>query len=253
MTRRIVAITVAIVLAALGAAGGLFLIVTTDQRAQDRLTDGVTVAVARTRIALGTPGSRVRADDLVQYIRLPKANVPAEAIGQLDASYDKLVLTSNVAKDQILLKGNFGAPAEATSGLALPDGKIAVTVETGAPEQVAGYVQAGSQVAIFLTYRPNDGSGDAPKVEKTRVLLPRVEVLAVGTYQPRSDGTASAGGRSGSLLITVGVTQAEAERLIQGLNTGTLYLGLLTDSVDVRPGPGVDNRDNSSSGTPLFK
>jgi pilus assembly protein CpaB len=248
MTRRIVAITIAIVLAALGAGGGFFYVVTADQRAHDQVNDAVTIAVANSAISLGTPGSRVRT--LVRFERMPKENVPAEAISQFDSSYDKLVLTTNIAQDQILLKGNFGQQSQVTSGLPLDPGKIAVTVETGAPEQVAGYVQPGSLVAIFLTYRPNDGSGKAPSIQKTRVLLPSVEVLAVGTYQP---GGSTAASRSGSLLITVAVTQADAERLIEGLNTGTLYLGLLTDSTAVSPGPGVDNIDSGSGGTPLFR
>jgi pilus assembly protein CpaB len=248
MTRRIVAITIAIVLAAVGAGGGFFYIVTADQRAHDQVWDAVTVAVADSAISLGTPGSRVRT--LVHFERMPKENVPTEAISQFDSSYDKLVLTTNIAADQILLKGNFGQQSQVTSGLPLEPGKLAVTVETGAPEQVAGYVQPGSLVAIFLTYRPDDGTGKSPNVQKTRVLLPSVEVLAVGTYQPGSSTTAS---RSGSLMITVAVNQADAERLIEGLNTGTLYLGLLTDSSSVTAGPGVDNLDSSSGGTPLFR
>jgi hypothetical protein len=45
------------------------------------------------------------------------------------------------------------------------------------------------------------------------------------------------------LLLTVAVNQSEAERLIEGLSHGTLYLALLTDSVEVNPGAGVDNVD----------
>jgi pilus assembly protein CpaB len=251
MTRRIVAITVAIVLAALGAAGGLFLILSADQRAQDRLTDAVTVAVAKSAIPSGTTGARVRGLNLVSYVRMPRANVPPDVISQLDASYDKLVLTSNVAKDQLLLKGNFGAQSEVSSGLPLEDGKLAVTVQTGAPEQVAGYVQVGSQVAIFLTYNVVDQNGNKTNVQRTKVLLERVEVLAVGTFANRSSDSASRS--NGNLLITVAVTQDQAERLIEGLSHGTLYLGLLTDSVTVKPGPGVDNRDNSDGAAPLFR
>jgi hypothetical protein len=53
-------------------------------------------------------------------------------------------------------------------------------------------------------------------------------------------------------MLTVAVSQAEAERLIEGLSHGTLYLGLLTDSVQVAPGGGVDNTDSGGGGAPLF-
>ena len=46
---------------------------------------------------------------------------------------------------------------------------------------------------------------------------------------------------------------ADAERLIEGLSHGTLYLGLLTDSVDVQGGGGVDNTDGGNGSVPLFK
>ena len=133
-----------------------------------------------------------------------------------------------------------------------------MTVETGAPEQVAGYVQRGSQVVIFLTYTVVQPNGTKTNIERTRVLLPRVEVLAVGTYQSArsatgtTTGSAGSAARSGSVMLTVAVSQADAERLIEGLSHGTLYLGLLTDSVQVSPGGGVDNTDGNAGGVPLF-
>ena len=134
---------------------------------------------------------------------------------------------------------------------------MAVTVETGAPEQVAGYVQSGSRVAIFLTYNVVATDGGKTSIERTRILLPRVEVLAVGTYQSAqargATNTSATAPRTGSLMLTVAVDQADAERLIEGRSHGTLYLGLLTDSVEVKPGTGVDNTDGGAGSVPLFK
>lgn len=251
MTRRILAITVAIALAALGTAGGLYLVLSADQRAQDRIQDAITVAIAVKRIPAGTTGASVLADKMVRFEKMPKSSVPSDALGAIDTERAKLVLTSNVAIGQVLLAANFGVPSAVTSGLPLPDGKMAITVQTGAPEQVAGYVRAGSQVTIFLTYGVLDSKGNKTNIERTRVLLPRVEVLAVGTYS--AGNTGSTGSRDGSLMLTVAVVQADAERLIEGLSHGTLYLGLLTDSVDVQGGGGVDNTDGGNGSVPLFK
>jgi pilus assembly protein CpaB len=251
MTRRILAITIAIVLAALGTAGGLFLVLSADARAQSRISDPVTVAIAVKRIPIGTTGANVRAGQMVRLEKMPRSSVPTDALPEISAELDKLVVTSNVAVGQILLAANFGEQSKVTSGLPLPEGKMAVTVETGAPEQVAGYVQAGSQVTIFVTYNVVEPNGNKTNIERTRVLLPRVEVLAVGTYQP--GGTQNSAARSGSVMLTVAVAQDEAERLIEGLSHGTLYLGLLTDSVQVAPGSGVDNTDGGGNGVPLFK
>jgi pilus assembly protein CpaB len=258
MTRRILAITIAIVLAALGTAGGLFLVLTADARAQSRIGDAVTVAIATKRIPVGTTGAKILSDAMVRFEKMPKALVPRDTISEIDAERAKLVVTSNIAIGQMLLAANFDTSTKVTSGLPLPEGKMAVTVQTGAPEQVAGYVQAGSQIAIFLTYNVVERNGGKTSIERTRILLPRVEVLAVGTYQSSqtrssSSSATSSSSRTGSLMITVAVDQAEAERLIEGLSHGTLYLGLLTDSVDVKSGGGVDNTDGGSGSVPLFK
>lgn len=252
MTRRIVAITVAIVLAALGTIGGIFLVVTADSRARSAVNDAVKVAVATKRISAGTSGERVKSENLVRFENMPKSSVPSDAITELSGDLDKLVLTSNIPVGQILLRANFGTPSQVTSGLALPEGKMAITVQTGAPEQVAGYVQAGAQVTIFITYTQLDAQGRSTNVQKTRVLLPRVEVLTVGPNTGKASDTTAT--RTGSLLVTLAVDQGEAERLIEGLNHGTLYLGLLTDSVDVRSNGGVNNTDSNQDGSvPLFK
>jgi pilus assembly protein CpaB len=183
---------------------------------------------------------------MVRLVKMPKTSVPDDVLSEVNAELDTLVVTSNLAVGQLLLRANFGADANVTGGLALPPGMMAVTVETGAPEQVAGYVQPGAEVAIFVTYPVVAPNGSTNNIERTRVLLARVTVLAVG--QGRGG---SANASPGSVMITVAVNQADAERLISALNAGTLYLGLLSDSVEVTPGPGVDNTDRGG-GNPLF-
>jgi pilus assembly protein CpaB len=258
MTRRILAITIAIALAGLGAAGGLFLIMTADQRARANIQDAVTVAIAAKRIPVGTTGARVRDGAMVRLERMPKSSVPSDALSDISPELDRMVITSNIAVGQVLLAAHFGEQSKVTSGLPLPEGKMAVTVQTGAPEQVAGYVQPGAQVVVFLTYELLDRNGRKTGIERTRVLLPRVEVLAVGTYQTeqnRNDGNAVTGTATlrNTVMVTLAVNQPEAERLISGLSTGTLYLGLHTESVEVRTGSGVENTDSSDGTSPLFK
>lgn len=257
MTRRILTITIAIVIAALGTAGVLFYALTADSRARAAINDAVTVAIATERIPAGTTGARIRAEELVRLERMPRSSVPSDALPAVSAELDKLVLTSNIAAGQVLVAANFGEQSTVTSGLPLPDGKMAVTVQTGAPEQVAGYVRPGSQVAIFLTYAMVDKDGKETKIKRTRLLLGKVEVLAIGRYTPprdTADGTKAATGASnGTLMVTLAVDQKEAERLVLGLNTGSLYLGLLTDTVTVKPGTGVENTDKAGGVNSLFQ
>jgi pilus assembly protein CpaB len=260
MTRRIFAIIIAIALAGLGTAGVLFYALSADARARSAIGNPVRVAVAENRIAAGTTGLRIREEKLVRLVTMPSTSVPEDYLSRIPAEYDKQVVTSNIAKGQILLEANFGEASTVTSGLPLPEGKMALTVATEAPEQVAGYVQKGSRVTIFLTYNILK-DGKKTEVERTRVLLPRVEVLAVGSYQPAADGarTAAPAGlgtttrsTGAALMVTVAVSVDESLRLVEGLRTGSLYLGLLTDSVVVDESAGVDNSDAGGSVQPLF-
>jgi pilus assembly protein CpaB len=256
MTRRIVVIVVAIVLATLGAGLVISYAVTADMRARSNI-EGVTVAIADKRIPAGTSGARIRSEKMFRLERFPKTSVPKDALVDVNAELDRLVVTSTVAPGQILLSAMFGEQSKINSGLNLPDGKMAVTVSTGVPEQVAGYVQPGARVAIFVTYKLIDKDGRETKLQRTRVLLADVEVLTVGTFQPPQNNNSAAGvanatnRANNTLLVTLAVDQKEAERLIEGLNTGKLYLGLLTDAINVKPGPGVENSD-AAQAEPLF-
>ena len=260
MTRRILSIVIAIVLGALGTGGLLLYASSADQRARSGI-DGVTVVIATERIPVGTTGERMKDDDLVRFEQMPRNAVPTDALTEIGTDLDKAVLTSTLEPGQLLLAAMFGSSSTVTSGLNLPEGSMAVTVETGVPQQVAGYVRPGARIAIFLTYNLLDEEQQETKVQRTRVLLPNVEVLSTGTYQPparnNDDGVVGSGVSEtqpgGAMLVTVAVSQTDAERLIAGLNTGKLYLGLLTDSVQVAPGPGVENSDAGSGTTPLFR
>jgi len=146
-----------------------------------------------------------------------------------------------------------------------------------ASEQVAGFVVPGAKIAIFDSFNAVDGKTPIPSGEKlsfsrdavqtTRILFPSVEVIAVGTRgapnaatsdtvnQTATSGVAGTGtgtgtgaangpqsSDGGSLLVTVAVDQAEAERLVHAVQTGTLYLALVNDATKVSPGPGVNNK-----------
>lgn len=257
MTRRIVAIIIAVALAGLGALGMLYAVLSADQRARHNLNDAVNVAIATRPIPAGTTGARIRAEAMFRIERMPRSSVPSDFLPDVGATEERKVVLSNVASGQILYQGLFGQPGIMTAGLALPDGKMALTVKTGVPEQVAGYVQPGSKVAIFLTYDILDSDFKPTGQKRTRVLLASVDVLAVGAYRSDGDGVDSNSGQElrvdGELLLTVAVDQAEAERLVHAIHNGELYCALITDTITVTPGAGVDNRDAGSGTTPIFR
>jgi len=250
MTRRIIGVLLAIILAVVGTAAVLFYVhsvrgsVASGQRA-------VKVLVASDRIPAGTTGEHLRDRNLVEQITVPASSVPADALAAIPTDLNDLVVTADVQPSQLIMRGMFGQPTTLSGGLAIPEGKVAVTVQVGIPQQVAGYVRPGSQIAIFDTYNTgNNASSTTNTAKTTRVLLPRVEVIATGAFftdgstsSDQQSGEVGTGQRAGgqTMVVTVAVTQPEAERLIQATATGALYFALLTDSSDVKPGPGVTN------------
>ena len=250
MTRRIIGVLLAIILAIAGT-GLVFLWINT---AEERVAEGqeaVQVVLANERIPAGTSGARLREQELVREVVMPASSVPEGALSSIIedlADLEDQVVTSDLHPDQLLMRRAFGPPAQLTGGLAVPDTKVAVSVRIDVHQQVAGYVRPGSHIAIFNTYGSDDDDeiDEAADNTRTRLLLPRVEVLAVGVFGDGGVTTTTADedeeGRSG-LVLTVAVSQDEAERLIHASRTGQLYLALLTDTSEIEPGPGVDSRN----------
>lgn len=250
MTRRILGVVLAIVLAVLGTASVLLYV----NKARNSVADGqtaVTVLIAKQRISAGTSGSSIKTRELVEQVVMPAGALPADALTSVPGDLDQLVLTHDVQPRQLLLKGMFGAATKLSGGVAVPEKMMAVSVKLAVEEEVGGFVRPGSQIAVFGTFKLIDpafkkASGGETNTG-TKLLLPRIEVLAVGAYG--DDGVTSAQqsqdkSESGkvTLLVTVAVTQSDAEKLIHAIRGGELYLALLTDSSEVRPGAGVDNQ-----------
>lgn len=256
MKSRVVALVLAIVLAVVGSGLVLLYARTADARAVAN-TKAVTVLVATQRIPSGTTGAKIRTGGYVEAVRMPAGNVPADVLSSVPNSLDALVVTGDLQPRQLLLRGMFGSAPAMTGGLPVPDGKFAVSVNLTVPADVAGYVRPGSKIAIFDTYAdPAAGGSDKNDAKRTRLLLPQADVIAVGDYGSgavapggSSAGAAPAGdttsqprsGAATTINVTVAVTQPQAEKLVHAVQTGALYLALLSASSAPIAGPGVDN------------
>ena len=88
-----------------------------------------------------------------------------------------------------IISDKFGAQAGAApSGLIIPKGMLAISVSLTDTGRVAGFVNPGTQVAIFLN--GVDPSGQ----HFTRLLLENVEVIAVGSTTTTQTTTTTAEG-----------------------------------------------------------
>jgi pilus assembly protein CpaB len=263
LKRRILTIALAVALAAVGTVAMLAYVHQANNRAVQGLK-AVDVIVAQSAIPSGTQvGQAMRAGQLASQ-KLPAASVPANAVRSISPDLAGLVTSATVQSGQLLLRPMLVAATQVTGGVAIPRDMVAVTIQICLPEAVAGYITAGSEVAVFDTYSSKSLDVQetcnvshqvlAAGAVHTTVIMPRVEVLSVGPAPAGGQGTSSgsSGGLSGGsassatssqnvVLVTLAVRQADAERLIQLDEAGLPYLALLTPNsqtrFDTAPGP----------------
>jgi pilus assembly protein CpaB len=143
-----------------------------------------------------------------------------------------------------IISAKWGQSAAVSSALQIPDTNMAVSVNLTDPSRVAGFVNPGSQVAIFLT-----GTEQATGTGFARLLLERVAVLGVGSTTPVSTTTTDESGASTTeqlprTLLTVSVNQVQAEKILFAQANGELAFGLLTDASEVAPDAGPMTFEN---------
>jgi pilus assembly protein CpaB len=121
---------------------------------------------------------------------------------------------------------------------------IAISVNLTDPDRVAGNIQNGSDVAIFVTgeLKTSAAAGGAATdagLQSTRLLLPKVTVLNVGSPQPPATSTTTAEDGTQTTeqlprtLLTIAVTQKEAQKVILASKALDLTFGLLTPNSNV--------------------
>jgi pilus assembly protein CpaB len=117
----------------------------------------------------------------------------------------------------------------------LEKGLLAVSVVLGDPQRVAGFVQPGSKVAVFVTTEGDEGR------RATKLLLPTADVAAVGpttavASSSTQDSDAAAEEETVTkAILTLGLTQEQAQKLIFAQESGNLYFALLNESSKVAP------------------
>jgi pilus assembly protein CpaB len=261
MNRRVGLIATAIVLALIGTFAVYSYAHNADKRAVSK-TRSAKVLIAQKRVSAGTSWSEARKGDALQEEKVPVDSVPSNAVPNLDASIPvDEVATADIEPGQIVVRPMFGTKAPSTGVLAIPAGKLAVTVQMSSSNDVAGFVQNGSEVAIFLTAKLTLPKGSpelavfgGTDIYDTKMVLARVSVIATSQTPPGDlNGGKDSSSGNGSVLVTLALTQDEAQRVILAQQIGSLYLGLLSDTSVTAPNGGVTNLDvGTSKRAPIF-
>lgn len=236
MDRRKVLLLVAAVIAAVGTLLVFLYVRGADARADQRY-DAVQVLRVVKPIAAGETVEAAQAAGKIESGSVSKKDLLPDALTGTEPVAGKIAVTNMYPGEQ-LIASKFGA-AGASNGLAIPKGKIAISVNLSDPARVAGFVNPGAKVAIFLTSSAEGGAF-------TRLLLPSVQVIGAGTTTVVSTTTTDASGAQVAeqlpkTLLTLAVSQPEAEKVLFASTNGELTFGLLNEDSQVAPSQGVSN------------
>ncbi|NPC43544.1 Flp pilus assembly protein CpaB [Nocardioides sp. zg-1230] len=245
MARRSVLLMVAVLIALIGTA----LIVVYVQGIDARAAEGqelVEVLVATDTLEAGESVSAAQEAGKFDTKEVRRDDVVDGALSSTSSISD-LVATGPIYPGEQLIARKFGTLGD-TDSLVIPDDKMAVSVELTDWERVAGFVNPGNEVAIFGTalapVRIAPDGEETKLGDWTRVVLPRVPVLGVGTTSVTSRTTQSDDGEEvveevPTTILTIAVSQAEAEKLIHSDRTTELTFALLTDDSGIQDEPGI--------------
>ncbi len=235
MNRRRVLLVVAAVIAALGTLLVFLYVRGADTRADQRY-DAVQVLRVVKQIESGETIDAAQAAGKIETSSVSQKDLLPGALTGIDPVAGKVAITAIYPGEQ-LISSKFGATGT-TGALTIPKGKIAMSVNLTDPARVAGFVNPGDKVAIFMNGAVAGGAAFS------RLLLPNVEVIGAGTTTvvattKTDDAGAQTTDQLPKTLLTVAVSQDEAERLLYATTNGELAFALLNNNSQVAPSQGV--------------
>lgn len=241
MNRRRILLIAAVVVALVGTALVFLYVRGSDARAEDRF-DTIEVLSAVAPIEAGES-----IDDAAASGKLALRPVPNDSLlPNYQTSVEAIsgsVATVPILPGEQIVSDKFGTEIEVTdSALTIPKGMIAVSISLSDTARVAGFINPGSQVAIFLNGSSPDGQ------PYTRLLLNEVQVIAVGsTTTTQTTVTTPEGTQTVEqlprTLMTLALEQRDAEKVLFSQTAGELVFAVLTDDSDVSSGAGTGADD----------
>jgi pilus assembly protein CpaB len=229
MERRRILIIAAAIVAALGIILVLLYVKGADNRADDKYKT-VNVLVATAQISKGesiedaTNAGKLTLRPVTQADLLPNYQVTTTSLA------NEFALQTIYPGEQIIAS-KFGAQqsTDNNSPLPIPANMQAVSINLTDPERVAGFVEPGSQVAIYYS------SG-----AQVRLMLNRVTIIGVGsttpvvaTNDPSATTTTAPTEALPATLMTLALSQKDAQKIIFAQGQGTVFFGLLTTKSQV--------------------
>jgi len=242
MDRRKALLSAAAVVALLGTMLVFFYVRGADARADARY-EAVQVLRVVKPIAAGESVAAAQAEGKFVTGTISSQDRLPGALAGLEPLEGKVALTAMYAGEQVV-EGKFGEMGSEAE-LPIPAGKLAISINLDDPARVAGFLDPGDKVAVLMS--GSDPEGGA----WTRLLLRNVQVIGIGGTSATSSVQAAADPEAAAAapdtlpqaLLTLAVSQREAEQLTFANNNGTLSLALLNDKSAVAKGAPVTQQN----------
>jgi Flp pilus assembly protein CpaB len=219
---------------------GFGVVLTYGRTVEKHIADGremTRVLVASTDLVTGTPAASLKQGSSYAISEVPKAYVPQDVLDGLDSVKD-LVLLGPVPQGTQLSRRLFGTTSTAAAVTPSAHG-VALAVEVGLSPGVARYLSVGSVVDVFVTYTTSGstpsgeagGNASSESTGRTKLFLSGAKVLAVSVAdRAKADGKegseAGATASTSGVIVVLDLSPQDAERVVNAVSIGQLYLGL---------------------------
>lgn len=263
MSRKVVGIVVALMLATVGTVALVSYVQTAEKRAQAG-EELVEVYVVNGTIPAGTSAAELQETDLITVELVPKKVQAADSVQSIQGLGAKVASVDLVAGEQLVAtrfieSADFAARA---IGVIIPPGKVEVTVQVDPQRAIGGLIQPGDTVAVFASFEPFKissgaivevdgeevpipdaaGGASAETATSTQLILHKILVTAVqesasaqGLGNNNDEQTRLETAPDKDLYITLAVDPADAERIIFTQEFGYIYLAQERSDVPENP------------------
>lgn len=157
---------------------------------------------------------------------IPQSLRPAGAVSDPDRLKGRSAVRS-ISRGEVVTAAQFEGAG--STGLDIPRGHNGIAFSMPLPQGGARYVQQGSTINIYATYK-GGAIGPEGTAPVTKLILSNVKVLA---HQPHQQGAEQAApGVGAEVLLTLALSPDDSEKMVYARENGTLWFGI------VRPGDG---------------
>ena len=255
MSRRVVGLAAAVLLALIGTVALVAFVAGAEERALEG-EELVEVYVVTEPIIGGTAGEDIEEQVIVEEV--PTKVRPIDAVDNLAALRGRVAAVDLQPGEQ-LLESRFVEVAEFNDrelGVQVPEDLFEITVEFDPQRAIGGLLEPGQTVAVFASFEPFDLTATVVEINGEEVALPQAiaedvdgatpnttdvivrralvtavqEARAVGLSSDEDDDRLNTAPED-VLLVTLALAPNDAERLVFTAEFGTLWLAIDRETV----------------------